>query len=97
MRLRLHAEAGGGRICSGCGCVIEKVHDSLWREVRDLPTLDCRTYIIFQRRRLECSRCGAKLERLSGLKPYARVTNRLASERGTVVFGVAGQARVAAL
>ncbi|HGS5214329.1 TPA: transposase family protein, partial [Vibrio parahaemolyticus] len=32
-----------------------------------------------QTRRIKCSLCGIKTERLSWLEPYARITNRLRS------------------
>lgn len=64
--------------CSGCGRKVAAVHDTTNRVVRDLPILDAQTYLIVPRRRLACPRCGPKLERLSWLSPWGRVTNRLA-------------------
>ena len=82
IELRLRVERGRVGICSGCGEPAQAVHEYEWRRVRDLPILGCRTYIRFQRRRVACHRCGAKVERLSWLEPYARVTNRLAESVG---------------
>jgi len=54
------------------------VHETTDRVVRDLPILDAATYLVVPRRRLACPRCGPKLERLSWLSPWGRVTSRLA-------------------
>lgn len=68
----------GSMICSGCGGSCEMVHDHGERWVRDLPILDAQTRLCVQRFRVACPACGPKLERLTWLQPYARVTNRLA-------------------
>ena len=70
-------EGSPGR-CSGCGRKVASVHDTTVRAVRDLPILDAQTLLKVPRRRLDCPRCGPKLERLSWLSPWGRVTNRLA-------------------
>lgn len=64
--------------CSGCGEVVEAVHDTEERWVRDLPLFDTDTRLLVHRCRLACPRCGPKLEHLNWLEPYARVTRRLA-------------------
>jgi transposase len=64
--------------CSGCGRRVASVHDTTSRVVRDLPILDAETHLVVPRRRLACPRCGPKLERLSWLSPWGRVTTRLA-------------------
>lgn len=64
--------------CSGCGQEVEAVHDTTLRWVRDLPILGTTTWLLVDRCRLACPRCGPKLEELSWLAPYARVTRRLA-------------------
>jgi transposase len=46
--------------------------------VRDLPLFEHRVELIVPRVRVACAACGAKLERLAWLEPYARVTGRLA-------------------
>jgi transposase len=53
------------------------VHDTTTRLVRDLPILDAETHVVVPRRRLACPKCGPKLERLSWLSPWGRVTKRL--------------------
>jgi transposase len=78
VELRLKVTNDGKHMCSGCGGTVTAVHETTWREVRDLPILGARTVIRVPRRRVLCAQCGPKLERLSWLEPYARVTNRLA-------------------
>ena len=68
----------GEMICEGCGGRVRELHEIVYRQVRDLPILDARTWLIVPRRRVACSSCGAKLERLSWLGRYQRVTRRLA-------------------
>ncbi len=67
-----------GMICAGCGGRVGELHEIVYRQVRDLPILDARTWLIVPRRRVACPRCGARLERLSWLGRYQRVTRRLA-------------------
>lgn len=69
---------GAARWCSGCGEQVDQVHDRQQRLVRDLPILDAATWLVVPRLRLLCPRCGPRLERLSWLAPYSRVTRRLA-------------------
>ena len=64
--------------CSGCGQYVSAVHDRVGRWIRDLPVFDCSTHLLVIRRRVLCPDCGPKLERLSWLEKYARVTSRLA-------------------
>ncbi|HEV3163291.1 MAG TPA: ISL3 family transposase, partial [Isosphaeraceae bacterium] len=64
--------------CSGCGDPVDAVHDVCERHIRDLPILDAETWLVVPRCRLNCPRCGHKLEQLAWLEPYARVTCRLA-------------------
>jgi transposase len=68
----------GAMICEGCGAATSELHELTYRQVRDLPILDARTWVLVPRRRVHCRSCGPKLERLSWLAPYARVTRRLA-------------------
>ena len=73
------APGGGSMICDGCGAVAEGVHEVERRVVRDLPILDATTWLSVPRRRVACRVCGPRLERLSWLDRYARVTRRLAA------------------
>lgn len=78
IRLTLEPETTRLKRCSGCGDIVEAVHDAEDRWVRDLPILDAETWLCVRRCRLACPRCGSKLEQLSWLGRYARVTRRLA-------------------
>ncbi len=64
--------------CSCCGRKVKAVHETNRRIVRDLPILDSNVELVVPRRRLDCHKCGPKLEKLSWLSPWGRVTNRLA-------------------
>ena len=75
--LRLQAVPGWLRQCSQCGRSTRAVHDYSERRVRDLPLFQHRVELIVPRLRVACEGCGPKLERLSWLEPYARVTRRL--------------------
>lgn len=68
----------GPMVCSGCGGKTHPLHDVTERWVRDLPILDAQTRLLVHRRRVLCPRCGPKLEKLSWLDRYSRVTRRLA-------------------
>lgn len=65
-------------ICSGCGIACTRMHDSRERWIRDLPILGAQTWIRLWRRRVDCSRCGRKVEVVPWLGRYSRVTRRLA-------------------
>lgn len=64
--------------CSGCGQETPQVHEVTRRCVRDLPILDADTSVWLPRYRVACPTCGPKIEALSWLSPWARVTTRLA-------------------
>jgi len=65
--------------CSECGQETTQVHDVNVRCVRDLPILDAETHVWVPRYRVSCPTCGPKLEALSWLSPWERVTRRLAA------------------
>lgn len=76
--IKLRPVAAASRRCSGCGEWVQAVHDVQERRVRDLPIFETPVELIVPRVRLLCPRCGPKLEQLSWLRPYSRVTVRLA-------------------
>ncbi|HWB14711.1 MAG TPA: ISL3 family transposase [Pirellulales bacterium] len=76
--LELRPCADRRKCCSGCGQEVDQVHDVEERWVRDLPILGTTTWLCVHRCRLACPRCGPKLEELSWLPRYSRVTKRLA-------------------
>jgi transposase len=80
--IRLEPERGQPRCCSGCGEYSAAIHDLEPRRIRDLPLFEHRVELIVPRVRVACPCCGPKLERLSWLVPYARVTQRLAESVG---------------
>lgn len=75
--LRLRPVTGWLRQCSQCGRCTRAVHDQHDRRVRDLPIFEHRVELIVPRLRVACPVCGPKLEHLSWLAPYARVTQRM--------------------
>jgi hypothetical protein len=68
--------AGRPMMCDGRPAV--EVHDVSERVIRDLPLFDAETFLRVPRRRVQCLRCGPRLERLPWFHRYARVTRRLA-------------------
>jgi hypothetical protein len=58
------------------------IHDLAERRIRDLPLFEYRVELRLPRVRVACPQCGPKLEQLSWLAPYARVTTRLAESVG---------------
>jgi transposase len=68
----------GPMICSGCGRTCNRYHDWEERWIRDLPILDAQTHLLVERFRVACPVCGPKVERLSWLAKYSRVTTRMA-------------------
>jgi transposase len=76
--IELLPDYGHPMVCGGCGRPTHQLHDVEERWVRDLPILEAQTHLLVHRRRVLCPGCGPKLEKLSWLEPYARVTRRLA-------------------
>ena len=76
--IQLSPIQGRWRCCGGCGERTQAVHDVQERRVRDLPVFEHIVELVVPRIRVACPRCGPKLERLTWLEPYARVTRRLA-------------------
>jgi transposase len=66
------------KVCSGCQKPAQAVHDCEERWVQDLPLFDTPVELLVHRCRVNCERCGPKLEQLCWLAPYQRVTQRLA-------------------
>jgi transposase len=65
-------------VCSGCGRKGHHVHETVERWIRDLPILGASTHLLVHRRRVNCRKCGPKLEELPWIGRYERVTRRLA-------------------
>ena len=65
--------------CAHCGSRCRQVHETTVRRVRDLPLMAFRVVLAVPRRRVWCVQCGGpRLEKLSWLGRYQRVTDRLA-------------------
>lgn len=65
--------------CEHCGNRCGQVHETTVRRVRDLPLMALRVVLLVPRRRVWCHHCGGpRLEKLSWLGRYRRVTDRLA-------------------
>src|SRR6188474_1142346 len=73
----LEAVTGWLRQCSHCGESTRAVRDQQERRIRELPIFEYRVEWVVPRVRVACARCGPRLERLSWLEPYARLTRRL--------------------
>ena len=76
--LTLRPIAGHAKRCSGCAEIVEAVHDTTERRVRELPILGAATWLVFPRSRVECPRCGPTVEAVSWLDRYQRMTTRMA-------------------
>jgi len=76
--LELRPVEGRRLLCDGCGDLASAIHDTTERHVRDLPVFDAEAHLRVHRCRVLCPRCGPKLERLTWLDRYARMTRRLA-------------------
>lgn len=66
------------RRCSGCNCMVDRIHDVTDRWVRDVSILDAETWLWLGRVRVACPNCGPKVEALDWLSPYSRLTRRMA-------------------
>ena len=65
--------------CQHCGSRCRQVHETTMRRVRDLPLMALQVRLVVPRRRVWCEQCGGpRLEKLSWLGRYQRVTDRLA-------------------
>lgn len=65
--------------CAHCGTQTERVHEQTWREVRDLPLFEARTYLKVLVYRVWCPQCGGpKRMGIDWLDEHQRVTRRLA-------------------
>lgn len=79
--------------CERCGKRSRQVHDTVKRRVRDLPIFEHRVVLVLPRRRLWCDHCGGpRLEQLSWLSRYQRVTDRLAEACGRLLQAMPIQA-----
>jgi len=67
--------------CSGCGQNYLTYYDAQPYQVRDLPYGKWKkTYLLFEKARVDCSNCGVKIEKLSWLESWAKLTKRFEEE-----------------
>ncbi len=64
--------------CSGCQKTCSTTHEYCERTVRDLPILGRAVRLSVLLRRVGCRDCGKRMEAVSWLDRYARITRRLA-------------------
>ena len=65
--------------CSVCRRACSSIHDTTLRQVRDRDLFDKRVMLHVPVRRVNCSRCGIKVEYIAWIGRYSRLTDRLAS------------------
>lgn len=65
-------------VCSGCNGNCWRTHETSWRIVRDMPMLGDPVWLKVRLRRVHCSECGNRAERVTWLDRHARLTRRLA-------------------
>lgn len=67
--------------CSGCGQNYWTYYDAQPYQVRDLPYGKWKkAYLLFEKVRVNCSKCGVKVEKLDWIDPWARLTKRFEEE-----------------
>ena len=64
--------------CSGCHQPSTTIHEYCQRSIRDLPILGRSVRLNVELRRVECGACGKRMESVSWLDRYSRMTRRLA-------------------
>lgn len=64
--------------CSGCHQPSTTIHEYCQRSIRDLPIVGRSVRLNVELRRVECGACGKRMESVSWLDRYSRMTRRLA-------------------
>lgn len=64
--------------CSGCHRPSTTIHEYCQRSIRDLPILGRSVRLNVELRRVGCGACGKRIESVSWLDRYSRMTKRLA-------------------
>ena len=80
--MRVHIDRLGSRLlrCGVCGKRCREVHDiRKQREWRDLSMRKLPLKLLYRPRRLECPRCGVRVEEFPWAEPWARVTTALSN------------------
>ena len=80
--MRVHIDRLGSRLlrCGVCGKRCREVHDiRKQREWRDLSMRKLALKLLYRPRRVECPRCGVRVEGFPWAEPWARVTTALSN------------------
>ena len=80
--MRVHIDRLGSRLlrCGVCGKRCREVHDiRKQREWRDLSMRKLPLKLLYRPRRVECPRCGVRVEEFPWAEPWARVTTALSN------------------
>jgi transposase len=64
--------------CSGCGEIVKRTFRHSLRRLRDLSIFDKKAFLVFDEYRVDCPRCGYKVEQLPFAAPWSRMTMRFA-------------------
>lgn len=68
-------------VCSGCGRIFSSFYDSRMHLARDLPYgVWLESWVEFERKRVECPRCGVTVEKLDWINTRRHYTKHLAEE-----------------
>lgn len=62
-----------------CGASAQHIHDTSKRTIKEQAILGLPVTLIVPVRRVVCHQCGIKTKHISWLKPFARITERLAN------------------
>ena len=76
LKLWVRRKPGIQLVCSGCGGVVEAIHEICEREVRDLAVFEFRATVVIELYRLRCPECGPKMERVEQLPSKAPFAKR---------------------
>ena len=77
LTFHIERDRSRGYRCSGCGELYMFAYDEYAeRTVRDFHVWGKRSYLSFREARVDCAKCGVKVEKLDWLEPYQRMTVR---------------------
>jgi transposase len=73
-QLLIILESSGSPRCSGCNTVVSSVHDTHRRRVRERDLFDHRVWLDVPVRRVNCPRCGVRIEQIDWLDGRRHMT-----------------------
>ena len=76
--INLRRDPEAPMVCGGCGHHCHQIHEAGLRTIRELPMFGLPVWLRVPLRRLRCSQCGTRTERVTWLDRHARVTRALA-------------------